>query len=64
MDKILSAEEWIQKNGFIGRYTDLMNGYSTYLLEAFAGEVKKENNRYILENESIDQLLIKFKEKL
>jgi hypothetical protein len=41
MDKILSAEEWFKlpinaKNDVL----DDVKGYSTYLLEAFAGEVK------------------------
>lgn len=51
MDKILSAEEWFKSNKQDTHYwaTDedlaFAQAYSTYLLEAFAGEVK--NNAYI-----------------
>ena len=79
MDKILSAEEWKVKN--FPRTENIWNTvmvklYSTYLLEAFAGEVKskakiKEVVDYygnkiddVIDPESIDQLLNKFKEKL
>lgn len=68
MDKILSAEEWIQRKNdkdCIVKNDDKIRfaqSYSTYLLEAFAGEVKKEY--YEQEGETVDQLLTKFKEKL
>ena len=50
MDKILSAEEWYyrqlsQQNGKTMTNWQIAQAYSTYLLEAFAGEVK--NNAYI-----------------
>ena len=64
MDKILSAEEWFEQQGNLTKTNQHINEYATYLLEAFAGEVKNDNKMYFLEDESIDQLLTKFKEKL
>ena len=43
MDKILSAEEWIIENGsFYEDNIGMLQDYSTYLLEAFAEEVKSK----------------------
>jgi hypothetical protein len=65
MDKILSAEEWVIKNtSKYNNQIELWKAYSTYLLEAFVGEVKNDNKIYFVEGQSIDQLLTKFKEKL
>jgi len=81
MDKILSAEEWIQRKNdkdCIVKNDDKIRfakAYSTYLLEAFAGEVKSKAKLKKVSNcgsfmdaeidkQSIDQLLTKFKEKL
>ena len=63
MDKILSAEDWLKTQRHLPIETHLKN-YSTYLLEAFAEEVKNDNKIYFVEGQSIDQLLTKFKEKL
>jgi hypothetical protein len=77
MDKILSAEEWrvenYRKNRIWRGY--MVNEYSSYLLEAFAEDVKSEakiklnpvnseQTRFIVDPQSIDQLLTNFKEKL
>jgi len=70
MDKILSSKEWFKsdKQNAIYWVTDddlaFAQAYSTYLLEAFAEEVKNDNKIYFVEGQSIDQLLTKFKEKL
>jgi hypothetical protein len=41
MDKILSAEEWLKTQRHLPTEV-LLKAYSTYLLEAFAEEVKSE----------------------
>jgi ferritin-like protein len=72
MDKALSAEEWINYHyGIIleNNTKSLINTYSTYLLEEFAKEVKKDVSTLEMDDgmyisSCIDQLLTKFKEKL
>ena len=72
MDKILSAEEWANAKGMTQWNDRKVQDYSIYLLEAFAGEVKskakvttnEESTSIIVDKQSIDQLLTKFKEKL
>jgi hypothetical protein len=80
MDKILSAEEWFLSGKSKSKFTSsdalqMAQAYSTYLLDKFAKEVKSKGRATSncpnwncegesLDQQSIDQLLTEFKEKL
>ena len=67
MDKILSAEEWIDENDnglYDEKELSRMKLYSSYILEAFASDIIDASNVSYVNETRVNQLLTKFKEKL